>query len=93
MTIGIGITTHNRREVLLNSLKSFERFLPDDYKLVVIDDASDVPVSKSEWGLYDIYRFEKNVGIATAKNKCLELLEDCEHIKTSLVHKQRLILV
>src|SRR5690606_25175834 len=49
--------------------------LPAGARLVVVDDASAKPVAEAT------YRFEKNVGIARAKNKCLELLaDDCEHI-------------
>jgi hypothetical protein len=72
--IGIGITTHNRRDVFLAAYQNATRFMPEGGKLVVVDDASDVPVPEAT------FRFEKNVGIATGKNKCLELLDDCEHI-------------
>jgi len=72
--IGIGIITHNRREVFENTFAEMQKFLPADAKLVVVDDASDVPCPEAT------YRFDQNVGIATAKNKCFELLDDCEHI-------------
>lgn len=72
--IGVGITTHNRRDVFLKGLEHQKRFLPEGAKLVVIDDASDQPVEGAT------FRFEKNAGIASGKNKCLELLEDCEHV-------------
>lgn len=71
--IGIGLTTHNRNEVLKKSISFHKKHLPKGAKLVVVDDASDVRV-KSD------FRFEHNAGIAAAKNKCLELLEGCEHI-------------
>jgi glycosyltransferase involved in cell wall biosynthesis len=74
MKIGIGYTTHNRREVLLESLANMQKFLPDRAKLVVVDDASDEPYEGAA------FRFEDNVGIAAAKNKCLELLDGCDHI-------------
>lgn len=48
--------------------------MPPNARLVVVDDASEVPVKEAD------YRFEQNVGIAKAKNKCLELLRDCDHI-------------
>lgn len=48
--------------------------MPENSKLVIVDDASDTPIPDSH------YRFEKNAGIAVVKNKCLELLDDCEHI-------------
>lgn len=74
MKIGIGITTHNRREVFDDTYKHIVEMLPKGAKLVVVDDASDEPTDKAT------FRFNENVGIATAKNKCLELLDDCEHI-------------
>lgn len=72
--IGIGITTHNRYEIFKHTLEIITKFAPAKAKIVVVDDASDMPVKEAT------FRFEKNVGIAPAKNKCLELLEDCEHI-------------
>lgn len=57
--------------------KTFSRikqFAPDNAKIVVVDDASQIPCRQAT------FRFNTNVGIAVAKNKCLELLDDCEHI-------------
>ena len=73
MTIGIGITTHNRPGSLAVTLAAIERHMPPNARVIVVDDASGAK-PKSD------YRFDTNVGIAVAKNKCLELLEDCEHI-------------
>lgn len=56
------------------TIKIWNDFLPLDSKLVIIDDNSVIPIKNSD------YRFEKQAGIAKAKNKCLELLDDCEHI-------------
>lgn len=72
--IGIGITTHNRRELLLTTLEKIEMFAPKGAKIVIVDDASETPFEKAD------YRFEENAGIAAAKNKCFELLAECEHI-------------
>ena len=72
--IGIGITEHNRPDVFKEALKNIKKYLPPNAKLVIVDDASTVPVKEAT------YRFENNVGIARAKNKCLELLQDCDHI-------------
>lgn len=72
--IGIGITTHNRPEVLAHTLAQIEKFSPAKAKIVVVDDASEKPAAGAT------FRFETNVGIAAAKNKCFELLEDCDHI-------------
>lgn len=80
-SIGIGITTRNRREVFNTTLAKIIEFLPQGARIVVVDDASteridlshlDVPVRQC--------RFNENVGIARAKNRCLEMLQDCEHI-------------
>lgn len=74
MRIGIAYTTHNRYDSFKNSLTEMKKYFPKGAKLVIVDDASDIPVKEAD------YRFEQNVGIATAKNKCLELLDDCDHI-------------
>lgn len=68
--VGVAITTHNRHETAVETVRRWKVFLPKDAVLVVVDDASDVPFPGSD------FRFEHNVGIAVAKNKCLELLED-----------------
>jgi len=70
--IGIAITTRNRYDVFKKSYEEIKRLSPN-IKLVVVDDASTIPVLEAD------YRFEKQAGIAKAKNKCLSLLEDCEH--------------
>ncbi len=72
--IGIGITTHNRPQQIEKTLEEVRNYAPLAAKIVVVDDASKEPVAGAT------YRFDTNVGIAVAKNKCLELLEDCEHI-------------
>lgn len=72
--IGIGYTTHNRYDVFLKSYAQMLRYLPEGAKLVVVDDASINTVPEAT------FRFEKNAGVAAAKNKCLELLEDCDHV-------------
>lgn len=72
--IGIGITTHNRYDVFLNSFNEIVKLSPKGAKIVVVDDASERAVPQAT------FRFNTNVGIATAKNKCMELLDDCEHI-------------
>lgn len=74
-SIGIGITTHNRNALVKETLERIERLTPNA-KIVVVDDASEQPVRLD----CQVYRFEENVGIARAKNKCLELLSDVQHI-------------
>ena len=73
-SIGIGLTTHDRNDILKKSLSFQKKFLPKGAKIVVIDDCSNIPVKGAD------YRFEHNAGIASAKNKCIELLDGCEHI-------------
>lgn len=76
MSIGIGITTHNRPDLLARALEAHEKHLPEGATLVVVDDASETPAERAD------FRFERQAGIARAKNKCLELLVDagCEHL-------------
>jgi glycosyltransferase involved in cell wall biosynthesis len=72
--IGIGITSHNRGKVARHTLEQIIKFSPLSCKIVVVDDASIIPFEGAT------YRFEQNVGISRAKNKCLELLEGCDHL-------------
>lgn len=84
--IGIGITAHNRPDVFIKTLSEIVNHTTGvGCKLVVVDDASNVPIkSIIDYNYYannaDVFRFDENVGIARAKNKCLEMLDDCEHI-------------
>jgi glycosyltransferase involved in cell wall biosynthesis len=74
--IGIAFTEHNRYDIFKKSYDETLKLLPPNCEVVVIDDASNTRVPEAT------YRFEKNVGISVAKNKCLELLylKGCEHI-------------
>ena len=72
--IGIGITTRNRREVAKDTIAKIKALAPKDSKIVIVDDASDVPYPDAD------YRFTFQAGIVKAKNKCLELLRDCDYI-------------
>lgn len=81
MKIGIGLTTHNRPNTFSKALQNIVRYAPLGSKIVVVDDASVVPASQvSSFECIIYFRFEQNVGIAHAKNKCFELLDDCDHI-------------
>lgn len=71
--IGIGITTHNRPDVFRRAYAEIVRLTPGA-RIVVVDDASDSPIEEAT------FRFDECAGIARAKNKCLELLDGCEHI-------------
>lgn len=70
--IGIAISSYNRPEALKKCLEHHKKYLPNGARLIVVDDASDADI-KSD------YRFPHNAGIASAKNKCIELLEGCDH--------------
>lgn len=72
-TVAIAITTRNRPEVLSKSLDAWNMFLPENAKIIVVDDASIKQINSD-------YRFKTNVGIARAKNKCIELSKDFDHI-------------
>lgn len=77
-SIGIGITTRNRpgrAERTANLI--WKRSADIEPRIVIVDDASEEPVDG--YG-YDVHRFDENVGIARAKNKCLELLDGYDHI-------------
>lgn len=74
MDIGIAISTRNRRETANHCIDLWREYLPVNSKLVIVDDASDVPYPGAD------YRFNERVDIAVVKNKCIELLEGCEHI-------------
>jgi hypothetical protein len=71
---GIGITVHNRNESAAHTIEQIKKYAPDGCKIVIIDDASKIPFEGAD------FRFDVNVGISRAKNKCFELLDDCEHI-------------
>lgn len=67
-SIGIAITTRNRREVFDKTLAEFQRYTPGAL-VVVVDDASDKPIEGA-------IRFDDNVGIARAKNAGIAALMD-----------------
>lgn len=75
-SIGIGITTHNRNKLAAETVARLQELTPNA-KIIVVDDASDIPVRIDN---VEVYRFRRNVGIARAKNKCLEILRECNHI-------------
>lgn len=65
--ITIVISTRNREAIFKGSLKGWKKYLPKGAKLLVVDDASDIPYAKAD------HRFEQNAGISRTKNKCIEL--------------------
>lgn len=84
MKIGIGITTRNRKDVFDKTFWDMMNFSPLEAKFAVVDDASEIPLVKDDYfpfgSQHEMFRFETNVGIAAAKNKCFELLDDCDQI-------------
>lgn len=81
--IGVGITSRNRINILKTCLKHFRKNTEFIDKLVIIDDQSDEPISL-DWSEFpyvtEIFRFNEHQGIPVCKNKCLELLDDCDYI-------------
>lgn len=76
MKIGIAICTHNRNERAQHTLDQVKKLSDKNSVIVVVDDCSDIPFPNAT------FRFNTNFGIATAKNKCIELLYDagCTHL-------------
>lgn len=68
--VGLAITTRNRNEHLTDVLAKWRLYTPTSIPIIIVDDASSTPVKEAT------YRFEENVGIALAKNKSLELLQE-----------------
>jgi len=69
-SIGIGITTFNRPEVLEFTLSQFRKFGGGD--IVVVDDCSTQDYPKLPC---IFYRNPERLGIAKSKNKCISLLK------------------
>ncbi|HHA1264777.1 TPA: glycosyltransferase family 2 protein, partial [Enterobacter kobei] len=72
--IGIAITTHNRPQVLANSLEQHRKHLPPGAVVFVIDDGSNPPAKVPEW--CNLIRHDKSRGIVASKNSSLECLMD-----------------
>ena len=71
--IGIGITTHNRKEMCIDTVERIRSMSPKSTHIIVVDDASQDPPPSD-------HRFNQNVGITEAKNMCLKKLRHHEHI-------------
>ncbi len=74
MSLGIAISTKNRREIAEHSIFQWRKYLPEGAKLVIVDDFSDVPYPDAD------FRFEEPAGIAKTKNKCLSLIDNFTHL-------------
>lgn len=77
--IGIAITTHNRREIALQTIAAVLQFSPPETLIWVVDDGSAEAFTHDSRRIH-IWRNEQPQGIARAKNRCFELLADCDHL-------------
>lgn len=66
--IGVAITTHNRPEVLAETLAAF-RALSPDIPVIVVDDGSETPATVPPG--VALVRHEFPLGIPAAKNRCI----------------------
>lgn len=78
--IGIAITTHNRPDILKQAIAHHKKYLPEDCVFLIVDDGSSPAAEIPEWAA--VIRNRRPVGIARAKNACMEHLMDagCDHI-------------
>lgn len=83
--IGIAITTRNRFKILDYTLGKLKENLPEeDYRIIIVDDNSE-PATLIEdvckkHELEDcLWWNPERLGIAKSKNKCLELLGECDY--------------
>lgn len=91
MKIAICITTFNRPDILYRGLTEQMKCAPDGAKIFIVDDGSDDGPEKSELAKIaslnkdveiSLVEFSQNKGIASAKNKCLEMADNwgADHI-------------
>jgi glycosyltransferase involved in cell wall biosynthesis len=73
-SLGVAITTHNRRAVFLRTLVAWQRHMPTGCPLVVVDDGSDTPVPEIPG--VKVIRHDKPQGVAAAKNASITALVD-----------------
>lgn len=80
MRLGVAISTRNRRHLFENTLARWIEHLPEDAALVVVDDASDVPVPDFPNGT--VIRNDYQRGVAQTKNRGIaELISlDCDEL-------------
>lgn len=70
---GVAITTHNRHDILGQTLAAVEKYTPDGTPIVVVDDGSKQPVAVDNPHI-TLVRHEVPQGIPAAKNRCIEEL-------------------
>ena len=84
--IGVAISTRNRRALFHRTFAKWRRYLPRDSLLVVVDDASDEPLSGEETldrgSVYRLITHEHRMGVAMTKNAGIAALmaAGCEHL-------------
>ena len=64
-SIGIGITTHNRPEILKETLAAFAKLCPEGTPIIVVDDGSTI-AAEDTTGTATIYRHPSARGIPAA---------------------------
>jgi len=74
--IAICITTRNRPEILRKAILNWFKFQPANSDVFIVDDSSTIKHDDISFS----FQFESQVGIARAKNKCLELAKYYDHI-------------
>lgn len=80
MSVFVGITTCNRREVAEETINAWTSKLPAGAVLCVVDDASDVPFVSND-SRVKVVRNERRMGVAVSKNRAIE-----EFMKSGLDH-------
>jgi len=81
---GVAVTTHNRPDVLRDTLAALVRYTPQGVPIVVVDDGSEQPATLAGAQAHGarLIRHDQPRGIPAAKNRCIEALMDqgVEHL-------------
>jgi GT2 family glycosyltransferase len=80
--VGIAISTFNRPDILDLSLYFFKKYTNLNNRIIVYDDGSfNNELNKNICDKYGVeYFYHQNRGIAKTKNKCIEKIDDCDHL-------------
>lgn len=76
-SVAVCITTHNRPDLLAQTLKEWHTRSPEWITFIVVDDGSNTPV-KADADV--LIRHDTARGIAAAKNRCLSEARNFEHV-------------
>jgi hypothetical protein len=71
-SIGVAVTTHNRNELVADTVGAILATVPKGTPVVVVDDGSEDPVKLD--GDVTVIRHDQPLGIPSAKNRCIEEL-------------------